>query len=318
VNAGRGRRAVSRVAGSALFGNFDARISKYNKMAADRQAQLSETGDDSLVYAGGGYEEDGKYYNSKHDEITKGAFVRGKALYGGSTHSLGQAIGWRLRKSQTDEDVGQVRKAFEKNAVANNWTQEEAMDVWASATYPLKGQNASEWYSTPQVRGRTSSGGGRTTGVDYKDISNNEGSYNKYIGDLHKTRQAFRLNEMRDSDWRAMLGKQQALQAKVTSGGTLSTPEAKQLAETYEVFDAASHIYSGRGAGIEGQEDTVSAQGGTAAASPIIKLAIEERNRAGVKLRVDSANQRSILHGERLAGQADVTGGTDRDAAVNY
>lgn len=334
-DAGRWRRAVGR---AAQIGNVDQRLSNYNRLAAERRAQLSDTGDDALIYAGAGYTEykaDGTlgYYNAKGKEIGVNEYNEGKRLYGQSSHSIAQGLAYTLQKAQTDEDVANFRKSFARNAQANGWSQDEVDGVWATATYPHKGSFSSEWYSKPEINPATGD-------MQFRDITSGEytnadgkvvDSYDGFIGDLHKTRESFRLGQLRDSDWRAMFEKQTQLEDKVMRGETLSEREARQLAQTYEVFDAASQTYGvGRGegdiapGGAAGGE--VRAATGTAAAQPIIKKAREQMAARGFGLETQDAGTRIItkgtppptgsrgpVTGSAPVATAKVTGTIDRD-----
>lgn len=317
-NASIFRRIPGRIADSAMFGNVDQRLSNYTKAAAERRDTLVGYGPDDLVYAAGGYtlragQKDWRgntvskttHYNSKGDEISKQMYDRGKALYGGSQHDVAQAIGYRLQKHQTDDDIAQARFAFAQNAQASNWNQGEMMGNWATVAYPHKGMTSSEWYSKPT---RNADGS-----VSFEDISTSDSSYGGFISDLHKTRQSFQLSQLRDSDWRAMYDRQTKLQAKALTSEGLTDQEATQLAQTYEVFDAASQrLSTARGPGIEDSEDAISAAGGTAASQPIIKMAVTGRRDAGFSLGATSAGTRVINHGSGWTRAANVTGESDR------
>lgn len=314
------------------FGNVDARLAMYNLKSREEAEAMSSTGRDALRYAAGGYEEGGKYYNSKGKEISKNTYKRGKQLYGSTPTGIAQNLEYALRKAQTDEDFAAFRHAYARNAQQNGWNQKEMNDAWAAATYPHKSSMAaSEWYSSPKLEDDGS--------ITFKDISNDvvssvapngetkKSSYSSYISDLHKTRLSYQL-PARDQDYRAMLDRQTVLEDKLLAGQTLTDEESTQLAQTYEVFDSASHQYSAAGTGSGTGAGTpagssISATAGTAAAKPVIERAIAQRQARGFSLFDTGADTRNIMLGpattaaglpvrSSVVGTANVTGDVGR------
>ena|GEM_PF-6365359 len=276
------RAARSRFAGA--FGSVDSKFAAYNEQAQRRRDQLTNFGDDTVVFAGAGYmlrpgeaNYDGtinnsgqtKYYNGKGQEINRTTYQQGKARFGSSQHEITQSMGYTIYKANTDDQVSAFQFAFEKNAEAGGWTQQQAQGNWLGATYPYKGQFASVRYSEP-VRNADGS-------FSHKDLGTNDKAYYEMLKDLHRTRQAFRLNEMRDKDWQVLQQRQHQLEAKVVNG-TASDEEAQALAMTYEVFDGASQeLMRSRAAEAGEGGDTVSAAGATPAAQQIIENSVHGR-----------------------------------------
>lgn len=267
----RRRRAMMLGRTAGAFGNVDSRISELNNQAAERAEQLSKSGNDRLLYAGAGYKQNGKYYNSKHNEISKLEYDMGKRLYGNSTHALGRALGYHIQKQgQTDAGLAQFRQAFEQNAIANNWTQDEAMDVFAAATYPHKTQLGSEWYSKPQV----TQSGNRTTGVNYSDIRNNEQAYGEFVrNDVHKARREFDLSNIKDGDWRAFGEHQERVEQMFDGGQTPSADQITNYAETAEILDGMQR----QGMIEYGDGGEINVSGVSSAAREVIKSIIKNR-----------------------------------------
>jgi hypothetical protein len=300
----RRQRAIGRVMDNPLLGNLDDRLSYYNKLAMERRARLSDTGRDDLVFAGAGYEaKAGERYSyidkdtgefmenvenktghsvfidSKGREISQNRYRRGKALYGGNVGAVGQGLGYTLGKAQNDAHRAMVRTALQRNAKAEKWDQTMVNDAWAAATYPLKGSQATEWYSKPTLNDDGS--------VTYKDVRNDDKTFNEWLGDVHQTRKGFELSQMTDGDWRMLRDRQQQLEHQVGSmpPGAERDAAGRQLARIYEVFDAASSKLAGFGgepgtaeAGTPlGRAESITAAGATAAAKPHIEAAVRQR-----------------------------------------
>lgn len=313
------------------FGNVDSRLAMYNMKSREEAEQMSATGRDALRYAAGGYEEGGKYYNSKGKEISKNTYKRGKQLYGSTPTGIAQNLEYALRKAQTDDDFAAFRHAYARNAQQNGWNQKEMNDAWAAATYPHKSSlAASEWYSSPKLESDGS--------ISFKDITNDvvstvdpvtgetkKSSYSSYVGDLTNTRLGYQL-PARDQDYRAMLDRQTQLETKIethrksgAAGNALTEEEATQLAHTYQVFDLASHQYAvgtpgGTGAAAAGT--TISATAGTATAQPIIEQAQRQRQAAGLRLGDATGGQRAIEY-DGVGGGGGGVAGTVQVATVS-
>lgn len=211
-------RARGKIAGLGVFGNVDQRMATYNKAAAQRREDLTSFGDDTLVYAGAGYMEDGKYFDAKGRQISRQTYKRGKSLYGGSQHDISQALTHQLGKALTQDDVAQYRKAFRKNAINEGWSDKEVAGVHAAVTYPHKSVHPSEWYSKPKL---LSNGD-----IYWEDVSQNEGAYGEMVTDL-AARPAYELSRVSADDWAVQADHQtragrkfEAIDAVLRSGET--------------------------------------------------------------------------------------------------
>ena len=309
-------------------GNVDSRMSNYNAEAAKRLEQLQATGDDALIYAGAGYESGGKYYDSKGREISKNTYKSGKRLYGDSQHSIAQGLGYSIRKSQTDTDIMNNRRAMSGNAAAENWDDYEVNGVWSAAAYPNKPTHASEWYSKPKVV-RDSSG--RTTGVRFEDVTQHQGNYGAMIQDLHQTREAFKVSSDRDADMRVMYAQQQKLERGFETGRIQDMDkngniyerdfdydqDARALAQTYETFDGIAHNMA-RGEELDDKGEHISASG-TPASQAIVKAATLNRNKNITMSGTNGDAQRTLTHtpSGRTATVQTSSGVTSRDAFIS-
>lgn len=325
LNASRSRRMVGRFA--SKFGNVDARLSQLNADSAKSMEQLSATGDDTLLYAAMGWQQGETEYNSdgsvkfkadsyysaklddngKHKEISDLEFKRGKKFYGSGIADIGNVLRYRLGKAQTDADVGAMRTAVEKNAIADNWTDGELKGVWAAATYPHKDKLPSEWYSTPSVIKNSS---GKTTGVVFKDISQSEASYGKFMNDNHKAREQYKLSSLRDGEWRAMYEHQEKIETKLDAGDDLTEEEATNYAMTSELMDA---MVQTRFATQDPSSGDVVASGTSAASQKIITAMYKNRRytakAAPTSTGTESADERYIERlGTATTPPAAVTG----------
>lgn len=317
ANTRKNRRVARRGAFVDVFGNVDQRLATYNKQAQERRAALSDTGLDDLVFAGAGYEaKDGDEYfeyddasksvqrkvnnsggsmfvNSKGKVIGASTYRKGKSLYGGSISTIGQGIGYTLGKAQNDGNRAALRYSLARNAQALGWDQTQLNSAWAAATYPLKGTQSTEWYSKPQLQ--------PDGGVKFDDVSNNDGSFGGWLGDVHQTRQGFQLGQLTDGDWRMLQKRQQDLEAKALNGSATQL-EATQLGRVYEVFDAASQKLMAQ-TGEPGTAES-SAAGATAAAKPHIEAAIKQRQ---LGFSAQDANGNRSLYKPPAGGTGPVT-----------
>jgi hypothetical protein len=330
---GRVARFRSRFA-ARLGGNVDERMSRYNKEAHERQEMLSATGDDSLIFAGGGYaltpgQSDFKgrtnnsgstmFFNSKGKSITAGEYSEGKSKYGTTLQEYGQAFNHTIKKIQSDEDRNAFRYAFTKNAVDNNWSQADINAVWPTSTYPHKGPFASEWYSKPSV---VKGAGGKTSDVSFADVTNDQGAYRSMASDMHRTRQSYMLAGDRDRDFRVMQKWQAQLERNLQGGDSFYQDQAKHtgksaddlkrqdsedLIRTYEIFDAASSQLGqtrpnmGEEGGIP-QGATV-ASGTTPAAKPLIEAAVNTRAFTMTAPDLNNGGTRMLISNNKVYGQ---------------
>lgn len=295
---GAGRFTRFAAGASRLFApHLDERLAMQNKQAREMQEAMSSTGRDALRYAAAGYVikkgemappmvRDGagtiadhdRYYNSKGKEISATLYREGKSTYGRTPTEISQGFNYTVRKVQDDQDVANMRYAFARNAVENNWTQDEANDVWAAAVFEYKPLLGGEWYSKPQIQ-KT---GSKTTGVQFEDLGNHDGAYNGFATELHKTRESFKLASVRDQDWRAMAQRQRDYQTIVdTQGVAALTPEQfRNFAMTNEIVDSV--VRRGMAAGMISQnaEGEVMISGVSPASEGVLKALIKNRKYA--------------------------------------
>ncbi len=306
------QRAVGRFAD--MFGDVDQRMSNYTRAETERREAKSATGRDALIYAGAGYQDDnGKYFNAKGDEIGVNEYRKGKQLHGSTPQQVATSLAYTLSKAQHDGHKKAFRTAFGKNAIAEQWNQDEANDAWASATYGQKGISATEWYSKPTI-GTDSNG--RTNQVTFNDVSDSQKHYREMLGDIHKSRQSFQINSDRDDDFRTLYHWQQQLEGRVANKSA-SSEDLNDLARTYEVFDAVSQRYQ---QGRTGQLDAsgapiggVSAAGSTPASQPIIEGAVN--NRIYGMTGINPSGDRNIMDGAQLIGTVNTAGDMGRTVA---
>ncbi len=295
LGASRFQRARGKMARVA-WRNMDERMAQLTKQDRERQDTMSSTGRDQLRYAGGGwmlkagdkapdFVQDGagttenydRYYNSKGKEISKSLYSEGKASYGGNLQSTANSLNWAARKIQTDQDIANFRHAFAQNAIANNWDNSEAGDAWAAATYEYKPQLSSEWYSRPEVvRGAN----GRTTGVKYNDISNDEKAFHSFMTENHKSRESFKLSSMRDSEWRATADRMAQFQAKVDRGEAVTQKELEGYAMASEVVDSVVKEGYASGTMSQDAEGNLQVQGPNSAAQGVLNAMYKNRKYA--------------------------------------
>ncbi len=276
------RSARAGFVASGMFGNVEGRLAHYQDLANKKKEELTANSLDDMIYAAGGYQLGNQFFNSKGEEIAGWEYRRGKSLYGNNLNAVGSALGYRLYKSQSDQDIGQMREAFMHNAINNNWSDEEAQRVWAAATYPYKTMMGSEWYSAPKLQ-RANGATGRVTGVQFQDVSRNEGNYGKYVEELHKTRSSFRLSDVRDGDWRAMADHQAKIQARLDDPGQragVSQEELVNFAKTSEVLDAvATPMRQGGYLQYDAESGEVNVSGLNPAAQPVVQAMYSDSNR---------------------------------------
>lgn len=273
---------------------MDDRYARYQAEAQKRRAQLTDFGDDALVFAGAGYsvkrgEKFGdhtkdpslrgqvnsgptRYFNVKGEEIDRATYLQGRSSYGANDSDITQSFGYGVQKITTDQQKGAWMDAFERQAKMRGWTGDEVVGAHQGATYPLKGRYGSMKHAIP------------TWGNDGNLVWNEIGSgtdkgndnYHSFALDKHKTVQAFQLSEMREQDWQDMYGRQQALEAKLnTDPNNFTERDQQDLAMTYELFDAGSQrIQTLSG---EGGDEKVVAAGAGAGAQSIITNAVNNR-----------------------------------------
>ncbi|HKU19109.1 MAG TPA: hypothetical protein VJP80_07640 [Candidatus Saccharimonadales bacterium] len=350
VNATRAQRARGRIS-RTLWRGVDERLARYTKEAREREESMSSTGRDALRYAGAGYKisageavpdsvaEGGsiakdasgaiisgrtasydRYFDSKGREIGASLYAEGKSMYGKNISDISQGMNYTVRKIQTDQDIANFREAFSRNAAANNWSQTEAMDAWAAATFEYKPQLGSEWYSNPQVQKDTT---GRTTGVRYADISNNTTSYKKFIDEQHKTKENYKLGSLRDSEYRAMGNRQNRLETIIDRNGGNATgideTELQNLAMTGEVID--SQVRQGIQMGMASQDadGNLQVSGVSPAANGVLTAMYKNRKYATRAAKgpgpdgTYSLNQRILYNRQAVEAdrQAHLTAGRD-------
>lgn len=279
-------RFIDRTAGEAV----DAETSRLNKEKAEIRDNMISTGDDSLVYAGAGYEEmvdvldsdenvvrdaDGNavqrlaYKNSKGKEISKETYRAGKRFFGQSKEQIAQNLEYTLRKAQSDKDVAEFRKAFTNNAMAEGWTGDEVMGAWATATYPHKGAHPSEWYSKPSVI--TGTDGRRS--LQYDDISTSDSALDSWLGDKSRTAEGFRLSSLRDQEWNMLDTRRQELETKAIAG-TATKQDLTRMAQIHAMFDAAANRVGYNPEGGTLDADKVVSSGASAVAQKVIQNAM--------------------------------------------
>lgn len=303
LGASRWARARGRVYSRLPGGPVDVRTSRHNAEAMKMRDEQSNTGRDDLLYAANGYKKvnaagETEYFDGKNRQIGKNLYDRGKRLYGGNIPQLSQNLQYQLGKGLTDDDRVNFRTAFSELARDNNWSQQEAQDVWAAATYPHKATHPAEWYSMPTVN---TDANGNTTGVTYNDVNNNTGNYGKMIDDIHKSRTSFENGRVRDAEWRAMAFHQDVTGKKIING-TASQAEVDNYAKTAEVLDqAVQQRFVTTGA----EDGEVNVSGASAAASGVIKSAYENSH---VKIRTTKApdGTRSVNKRELYASEETV------------
>lgn len=283
---GAWRRGRARFVGSGIFGDVTQRQSTYNAIAAKERAAKTDTGDDAEIFAGGGYivrkgqadhlgnidPNEDRYFNSKGQKISQVLYDRGKRLHGANSHEVGEALMYTLGKAQTEEDKAAWRHAFAKNALEQGWSEGEMKGAYAHAAYPHKRNHASVWYSGPEYERNAQ---GAITGVRFKDVATNDGSYDDMVKDLHKSRGSFDLSGDRHEDFQVMYQRQQQLEARVASG-TSTDEERLRLGRTYEIFDAVS---SRMQTGLD-PDGNVTTNGATPAAQAVILAAVNQRRLA--------------------------------------
>ena len=257
MGATRGQRFKARASRMAWRG-VDERMSRLVKEDRERAEAVSATGRDGMRYAGGGWklganeqapsflpESNGnvtagttvpydRYFDSKGKEIGVESYREGKSNYGNTREATANSLNYAAKKIQTDQDVANFRNAFTRNAVEQNWNNDEMGDAWATATYEYKPQLASEWYSRPKA---VTGANGKTAGVQFKDIGNDIDSYHSFISEKHKTNEGYKLSSMRDSEFRAMGHVQSQLQTKIANGQSLTKKELESFAMTNEGID---------------------------------------------------------------------------------
>jgi len=292
------QKALTRVAD--LFGNYDARISGYNEAAAKRREQITNFGNDDLVFAGGGYavkagekrfgessdpnNKDNinntgqtEYYSSKGNQISKLMYTKGKSLYGGSQHDVTQALGYATYKSQTDKDFNAAQFAFNRNAEEGGWDQSQIIGNYLGATFPYKGRSVFHRYEVPQLDTNTRKVSSPSV------LNDNKAGNDAYYGgikQMHKSGEAFKLSSVSDKDWMSMFTKQRGLEQKLTSG-TATPEDVRNLAMTYEIMNAASQKirdpnYTEEATDEQGNT-TVVAGGASPASQGIIEQAVRSR-----------------------------------------
>jgi hypothetical protein len=312
LGASKRQKAAGKVAN--LFGNYAARSAGYNEAAAKRREQITNFGNDDLVFAGGGYaikaggqrfgksddptnpknlNNTGKtqYYTSKGKEISKAAYTKGKSLYGGSQHDVTQSLGYATYKAQTDDDFEAMQFAFNRNAEAGGWDQSQITGNYLGATFPYKGRSVFHRYEVPQLGsdGRVTSpnvlaeesvdGAAPTTASRAAYAAGNEAYYGG-LKQMHKSGESFKLSSVSDKDWAEMSTKQRQLERKLSAG--TSTPEDdRNLAMTYELFDSASQKMRTAGYSEEVSDEAggvqIVAGGASPASASIIEQAVKNR-----------------------------------------
>lgn len=304
LDASKRQKAAGKVAN--LFGNYAARSAGYNEAAAKRREQITNFGNDDLVFAGGGYEiKDGQerfdgttnktgkseYYTSKGKQISKPAYTKGKSLYGGSQHDVTQSLGYATYKAQTDDDFEAMQFAFNRNAEAGGWDQSQITGNYLGATFPYKGRSVFHRYEVPQLGsdGRVTSpnvlaeesvnGAAPTTASIAAAAAGNDAYYGG-IKQMHKSGESFKLSSVSDKDWAEMSTKQRHLEGKLSAG--TSTPEDdRNLAMTYELFNSASQKMRTPGYSEEVSDEAggvqIVAGGASPASASIIEQAVKNR-----------------------------------------
>jgi hypothetical protein len=320
LGASNRQKALGKVAG--LFGNYAARSAGYNEAANKRREQITNFGNDDLVFAGGGYEiKDGQerfdgstnstgkseYYTSKGKEISKQRYAKGKSLYGGSQHDVTQSLGYATYKSQTDDDFEAMQFAFNRNAEAGGWDQSQITGNYLGATFPYKGRSVFHRYEVPQLgadkKVRSPSVIAEESDGAKAYAAGNDAYYGG-IKQMHKADASFKLSSVSDKDWMEMSTKQRHLEGKMVSGSA-SPEDVRNLAMTYEVLDGASQkIRAGTPEEVDDGSGGISivAGGASPAAASIIEEAVKNR---GFKISVSDP----VSHEKSLDGQTNATNG---------
>jgi hypothetical protein len=241
LGANRRRRVVGGIAGSGVFGNPDMRASRWNKVLNEVEESMSQSGRDNLRYAGAGYRlpagdkafdgsvsDHDRWYNSKNAEISQNMHDRAKRYFGFSPHGIGSSLEYTFRKAQTSEDLAAARESFTRNAVDNDWTGDEMVDVWAQATFPHKDKWLSEWHSMPvPTNGKSARGG-----VTFNDVSTDDSQLDKMVNEGHSTREQFRWSSVRAQDWHAMHKSMRGIESQIDGvrSGSVRIGDAAQVA----------------------------------------------------------------------------------------
>jgi hypothetical protein len=325
---------------SRLFAPFiDERLARQNKEARDLQESMSETGRDQLRYAAAGFRlkagevapshvRDGagtttnydRFYDSKGRYISETLYKEGKSTYGRTPTEMSQSFNYTTRKVQNDQDIANMRYAFERNAVDNNWTQDEANDVWAAAVFQYKPLLGGEWYSKPKIQKNAS---GKTTGVKYEDLGNHDSAYWGFAEELHKTRESFKLASVRDQDWRAMAQRQRDYQGIIDTKGVqgLTKEQFQNYAMTQEIIDSV--VRRGMSAGVSfNAEGEPMISGVSPASEGVLKALIKNRKYRSTH-HTDpttgaSVDQRVLYNDAAVAAKRKVTppGAFDEEAEI--
>lgn len=235
--ASRRRQLQSRLIGRLV--NPDMKLAQITEQQSKLADMMSATGRDDMRYAAGGYkvkkgeqymDENGNlqtnnfgetiYVNNRGARIDRGLYERSKAYFGSTLAGVGSSAEYAFRKQQNDAHVANARYAVAKNVLANNWSDEQASDIWAQATYPHKDKSLSDWYSKPVI---TRDASGRATGVDFKDVSQDQDSLDSMVKEGHRVREAFRWGSSRAPDWHIKAGEMEKIQAKIegVNSGTI-------------------------------------------------------------------------------------------------
>ena len=279
------RRARARFA-ATVGGNIEERMARYNKEGKERQDLLSGYWDDSLVYAGGGYEakngetywdekkNDGRggvsvndtggsiFIDSKGRKISEGLYRQGKSKYGDSVHSLGQSYEYALRKAQNDNHKGAFEFAFSRNVEQRQgWGQSEIDAMYPAAAYPHKGKLMSQWYSRPKYNAQTGQ-------VEWHSVEDNTAdgrdAYTNMTQDMHRNLQGYMESGQQDHVIRVMSQRQEQFEQALDTNAYTDTVDASgnvtktaaqnrqrdldDLARTYELIDNVSNEYGMGGA----------------------------------------------------------------------
>jgi hypothetical protein len=322
------------------FGDVDARMAIQNAEARDLSEKMSTSGKDDLRYAGAGYSvaageaaPDGttqsaawggaldvdkrRFYDSKGRRISGLQYARGKQLYGTGNSEVAANLEYALRKATTDEDMQNFRTAFRRNAIDNNWNDDEVKNAWATATYPHKDKWKSEWYSTPSA---ITGANGRTSGVEFADVEDNLDSYDKMINEFHKVPAGFQVSSIRSQDWKAMANTHKTMQDKITAG-TATQEDLDRFAKTDEVLDIMT---SDRAMGMQrdpSDGDNVMVQGANAETQNVISAMYKSRQYSSTPLRnaadgTYSSTERAVYDRRAVESDRAATPGLSTDDAV--
>lgn len=310
LGADRSTRAASRIANTMWWGATE-RSSNMMAEAQKRQEAISASGRDDERYAGVGYKiskgevvpdsaakklpkwqgytpgtpfvaNEDMYFDSKGRQISENLYSRAKSHNNSILGDNAQNFEYTVRKIKEDDDIAAFRDAFAQNAIAGNWSQEEAMDQWAASTFVHKKSLGSQWFSPPDVQKDPSSG--KTVAVNYKDViadtDDGHKRYNSAISEPHKVRKQFELSDRRDNDIRDDALVMRRTEDKITTGKQVSDTELQSLAMMDDVMQSLSH----RGIATRDGDGEYTVSGGSAVANRIMAKMFNEQRIASAEV----------------------------------